>query len=144
MKRAGFSHKGAAHASAENTISELEPLQTRIRIILDINDRNHLDANKMLYFIMYDIENNKIRNQIAKYLIKQGCLRVQKSIFFAESDRSIFNKIHSDLKAIQEIYENSDSIFFVPVSADQLRAMKIVGQSIDFEIIIGNRNTLFF
>ncbi len=98
----------------------------------------------MLFFIMYDIENNKVRTQIAKYLIKKGCLRVQKSIFFAEAERKVFNDIHSDLKAIQELYDNMDSIFFVPVSSDQLRAMKIVGQSIDFELIAGNKNTLFF
>lgn len=98
----------------------------------------------MLFFIMYDIENNKVRTQIAKYLIKKGCLRVQKSIFFAETERKVFNEIHSDLKDIQELYDNMDSIFFVPVSSDQLRAMKIVGQSIDFELITGNKNTLFF
>ena len=93
---------------------------------------------------MYDIENNKVRTSIAKYLIKNGCLRVQKSIFFAESERSVFNKINSDLKHIQKLYENDDSIFMVPVSADQMRAMKIIGQNTDFDLIIGNKNTLFF
>jgi CRISPR-associated protein Cas2 len=144
MKRAGFSHTGASFSNKDSDDFILEPLEQRIKSILQINERNHLNANEMLFFIMYDIENNKVRTQIAKYLIKKGCLRVQKSIFFAETERKVFNEIHSDLKDIQELYDNMDSIFFVPVSSDQLRAMKIVGQSIDFELITGNKNTLFF
>jgi CRISPR-associated endonuclease Cas2 len=144
MRKAGFSHKGAGYQTAIYGDNDLESLETRIAGILEIGSRNHIDAHAMLYFIMYDIENNKIRSQIAKYLLKKGCLRVQKSIFFAESERAIFNQIHADLKAIQELYDNQDSIFFVPISTDQVRSMKIVGQSIDFDLIVGNRNTLFF
>jgi CRISPR/Cas system-associated endoribonuclease Cas2 len=65
-------------------------------------------------------------------------------VFFAESERTLFDQIHKDLKTIQELYDNNDSIFFIPVSADQLRSMKIVGQSIDFELITGSKTTLFF
>lgn len=93
---------------------------------------------------MYDIENNKIRTQIAKYLKKKGCVRVQKSIFLASTERATFNEIHSTIRQVQEVYDNYDSIFFVPVSVDQLRAMKVVGQSISYELILGNKNTLFF
>ncbi len=143
LKRAGFTHKGAG-AKNYQKINELHSLEERISCILEIHTRNHLEATKMLYFILYDIENNKVRNQIAKYLIKNGCLRVQKSVFFAESDRALYDQIHKDLKTIQELYDNSDSIFFIPVSADQLRSMKIVGQSIDFELVTGSKTTMFF
>ncbi len=143
MKKAGFTHRGAATSETIPKTDPLEGLHERIKKILDIGNRN-LKATDMLYFIMYDIENDKVRTQIAKYLIKKGCLRVQKSIFFAESERKAYNDIHSDLRAIQEMYDNSDSIFFVPVSTDQVRSMKIIGQSIDFDLITGNANTLFF
>ena len=145
-KKAGFSHSGAAYANtySANNDDPIESLENRIKKILEISNRNHLKASDMLYFIMYDIENNKVRTSISKYLIKNGCQRVQKSIFFAESKRQVFNKIHSDLKAIQEMYDNEDSIFFVPVSTDQLQSMKIIGQNIDFDLVIGNKNTLFF
>lgn len=143
LKRAGFTHKGSAKINRQK-IEELHSLDERIGCILEIHRRNHLEATKMLYFILYDIENNKVRSQIAKYLIRKGCLRVQKSVFFAESERTLFDQIHTDLKTIQELYDNNDSIFFIPVSADQLRSMKIVGQSIDFELITGSKSTLFF
>lgn len=123
---------------------EMEDLGRRIKKILRIYRAYNNNPGKMIYFIMYDIEDNKIRRHIAKYLIKKGCTRVQKSIFLAQTDRVVFNEIHQTIKEVQEIYDNNDSIFFVPVSADQLRAMKIVGQSIDMDLIMDNRNTLFF
>lgn len=143
MKKAGFSHQGASYVGVGPEINPLDELPVRIKKILDISS-NPRKATDMLYFVMYDIENNKVRTQIAKYLEKQGCLRVQKSIFFADTKRSIFNQIHTDLKAIQEMYNNHDSIFMVPVSTDLLRSMKIIGQSTDFDLIMGNNNTLFF
>ena len=141
-KKAGLSHSGMKPSL--NKKDRLAELPVRIKKILDITGNNSLKATEMLYFIMYDIENNKVRTAIAKYLEKNGCLRVQKSIFFANSERQKFNKIHTDLKHIQELYDNDDSIFMVPVSSDQVRAMKIIGQNTDFDIIIGDRNTLFF
>ena len=93
---------------------------------------------------MYDIENNKVRTLISKYLLKKGCQRVQKSVFFAESERSVYNEIKKDLLEVQESYDNNDSIFLVPVSTDQMRAMKVIGQNIDFDIVIQEKNTLFF
>ena len=143
MKKAGFSHRGASFADTEPVIDPLDELPTRIKKILDISF-NHRKTTNMLYFVMYDIENDKVRTQIAKYLEKQGCLRVQKSIFFADTKRNVFDKIHDDLKAIQEMYNNHDSIFLVPVSTDMLRSMKIIGQNTDFDIIMKNNNTLFF
>jgi CRISPR-associated protein Cas2 len=142
MKKAGLTHRGNNNEKIPDGTT-LDDLPKRIRKILDISNKP-LKATEMMYFVMYDIENNKVRTQIAKYLERQGCLRVQKSIFFADSERNVFNQIHNDLKAIQELYDNHDSILLVPVSNDQLRAMKIIGQNIDVDLIAGNINTLFF
>jgi CRISPR-associated protein Cas2 len=142
LHKAGLTHKKSA-TNIED-FDDLDDLSIRIKKILEISNRNHLNSAKMLYFIMYDIENNKVRTLISKYLIRQGCQRVQKSIFFAESDRLVYNNIKKDLLEVQESYENNDSIFLVPVSTDQLRAMKVIGQNIDFDIVLENKNTLFF
>lgn len=144
IHRAGLDGKQSAVTNNTKHTDNIESLHNRIKIILNITEKPKINAGNMLYFIMYDIENNKIRTAIAKYLLKKGCQRVQKSIFFAESPRELYNQIVSDLKQVQETYDNNDSIFLVPVSTDQLRAMKILGQNIDFDIIAKNRNTLFF
>jgi len=142
LHKAGLTHKNISEETKD--YDEIDDLSLRIKKILEISERNHLDSKKMLYFVMYDIENNKVRTLISKYLIKKGCQRVQKSIFFAESDRLVYNEIKKDLLEVQESYDNKDSIFLVPVSTDQMRAMKIIGQNIDFDIVIQGKNTLFF
>ena len=98
----------------------------------------------MLFFVMYDIESNKVRNLVAKYLIRMGCTRIQKSFFLADLEPDSVSKIKSDLADVQSAYENNDSILIVPVSTDELRAMKIIGQNIDVDLIVRNKNTLFF
>lgn len=125
-------------------IDAIESLNERIEKITGVFKHYENRPGRMIYFIMYDIENNKIRNHIAKYLIRKGCIRVQKSIFIAESERKKYDELNTTLKEIQEMYENNDSIFFVPVSADEIRAMKIIGKNVDFSMIIETPNTMFF
>jgi CRISPR-associated endonuclease Cas2 len=124
--------------------STIEELSDRIGRILGVMNKVNGDPKRMVYFIMYDIENNKVRILIAKYLLKKGCTRVQKSIFLADSERSRFDEIQKDLREVQECYDNDDSILLVPVSTDLLQAMKIIGKNIDFDLILKRRNTLFF
>ncbi len=124
--------------------SEVEELSSRIRRVLGIMDKVNGDPKRMVYFIMYDIENNKVRSLIAKYLLKKGCTRVQKSIFLADSERTRFDEIQKELREVQECYDNDDSILLVPVSTDLLQSMKIIGKNVDFDLILKKRNTLFF
>ncbi len=100
-------------------------------------------VDAMYVFIMYDIENNKIRGQIAKYLLKNGCTRVQKSVFLASVKRKKYQELHTTLRQINSMYDNQDSIFFVPVGESILNNMKIVGKNIDFELITNPGTTLF-
>jgi CRISPR-associated protein Cas2 len=93
---------------------------------------------------MYDIESTKVRNQIAKYLLREGCTRVQKSIFLADLPLDTYNRMRSELAQVQECYENQDSILIVPISTDYLQSMKVIGQTLDVDLILKNRNTLFF
>lgn len=142
IKRAGL--EGSPGIREKSDPDPLKPLADRINQILGIVKQFKNNSEKMIYFVMYDIENNKVRTQIAKYLIKKGCARVQKSIFLASTDRAVYNEIKNDLKEVQECYENNDSILLVPVSTDEIKAMKIIGQNIDFDLILQNKNTLFF
>jgi len=123
---------------------EIMSLENRVEYLLDIIHRDKRPASNMLFFVMYDIESNKVRYQIMKYLIKKGCTRVQKSIFLADLPSSIYNTIREELALVQESYDNNDSILIFPISTDYLSAMKIIGQSIDIDVITRSKNTLFF
>lgn len=98
----------------------------------------------MLCFIMYDIENNRIRTKVAKYLEEKGLKRVQKSVFFGDIDKRIYKQVHEVLLEIQASYENSDSLMLVPVSEDEVKSMKLIGKEVSFEYAIIRQNTLFF
>ena len=98
----------------------------------------------MICFIMYDITSNKVRTLIAKFLLKKGCTRVQKSIFMADMSSDEVQDIAQKLSEIQKMYDNNDSILIVPLSEDYARAMKIIGQEVDVDLILHSKNTLFF
>lgn len=93
---------------------------------------------------MYDIENNKIRTHIAKYLTKKGCLRIQKSVYLAKSSVSVMKDISKTLKEINEVYQNQDSIFVLPVPEEKFSNITVIGQNIEFEIVTKPKNVLFF
>lgn len=123
---------------------KLLPLEERARNILGLVNNNKKRIGRMLFFVMYDIESNKVRRYVVKYLERQGCTRIQKSIFLADLEMSKFNEIKNDLAEVQAVYENNDSILVVPITTEYLRSMKIIGQNIDIDIITHSRNTLFF
>lgn len=142
---AGFSDNNRPiSTTAQDNASELLPLPMRVKTILGIADNPNRNAGNMLFFVMYDIESNKVRTQVAKYLINQGCTRIQASIFLADTTHEKYDKIREDLAEVQACYENHDSILVVPISTDYLKSMKVIGKNINVDIIMRNRNTLFF
>ena len=70
--------------------------------------------------------------------------RVQKSIFMADMPSDEVQDIAQKLTEIQKMYDNNDSILIVPLSEDYARAMKIIGQDVDIDLILHSKNTLFF
>ena len=51
--------------------------------------------------VKYDIENNKVRTRVSKYLEKQGCIRIQKSIFLTNTESKNFNQIYETILEVQ-------------------------------------------
>ena len=141
LRRAGLA--GNSPPDTQSGKNDIPDIPERMRSVMGIIGKQN-KVTGMIFFVMYDIENNKVRNLVAKYLIKKGCTRIQRSIFLANKERMVFDEIRKDLKEVQECYDNKDSIILVPVSTEQLQAMKIIGQNIDIDLITGNRNTLFF
>ena len=142
LKRAGISGRPMPNRLISN--EEQVAISDTIKSVLGITEKTKKGNNRMIFFVMYDIESNKVRTLISKYLERKGCIRIQKSIFLADLDRTIFEEIRSDLVEVQSSYENNDSIILVPISTDYLQSMKIIGQSVNVDIITKNKNTLFF
>lgn len=98
----------------------------------------------MNYLIMYDIEDNKVRRIVSKYLEKQGCLRIQKSVFMANTEHARFQSIFESLKEVNAFYDNHDSIILVPVNVADVRSMKLIGTNVTIETLVDPPNTMFF
>ena len=137
------SHKSRGADSSEEG-EKMCSLETRIKKIFGLAENTRRRLGRMLFFVMYDIESDKVRRLVCKYLIKEGCTRVQKSIFLADCPVEIYNKIRSELAEVQAFYENEDSIIILPVTSDYLRMMKVIGKNVDVDVITHSKNTLFF
>ena len=125
-------------------LSNMKTLKERVDFLMDVVNKPTRTATNMLFFVMYDIESDKVRYHIAKYLERKGCTRIQRSIFLADLDKTVYDQIKNDLIEVQALYDNHDSIIVCPISTDQLRAMKVIGEDICIDIITRSRNTLFF
>lgn len=128
----------------KSTLAELSIDQKIHHIMGWLALQSRSKSNTMLYMIMYDIENNKVRTHVAKYLIKKGCLRIQKSVYLAKSSPSVMKDIHQTLKEINDVYENEDSIFVLPVPEEKFNNIKVIGKNVEFEIVTKPKNILFF
>lgn len=144
IRAAGIAATNVIRSEPDPEDNELDSIDKRVERLMSITKQTKRDPNNMLFFVMYDIESNKVRRLVAKYLIRQGCYRIQRSIFLADLNHEKCEKIKSDLVDVQAAYDNEDSILVVPISTDLIRAMKIIGCKIDVDVIMHNQNTLFF
>ncbi len=138
----GISDSPCPNKSVDDDI--LLPLELRIDKILGLTEKNKKKNGRMMFFVMYDIESDKVRRLVVRYLQKNGCMRVQKSIFLAENTVSVYNKIRDDLAEVQAVYDNQDSIIILPITTDYIRMMKIIGKEINVDVISKTKSTLFF
>ena len=143
LKNSGLEHSPQVNRPVGH-LDDLPSLKERVDVILGITNKEKRTQGNMLFFVMYDIESNKVRYYVVKYLERMGCHRIQKSIFLADIDMEKYERIKTDLAEVQALYENNDSILVCPVSSDLLRSMKVIGKNINLDIITHSKNTLFF
>lgn len=128
---------------AEDNINMMVFTQRANEIRKAIEGLKTKPKNHMIYFVMYDIEDDKVRKRIADYLMEKGLTRVQKSIFLGETHQRAYRQIGVTLAEIQDSYDNHDSIFMVPTTEEQLKNMHIIGSGINFILSLHRTNTIF-
>ena len=144
LAQAGVQDSPRPTRHIDQDLDELPSLESRISCLLGIANETSRPTTNMIFFTMYDIESNKVRRLIAKYLISKGCTRIQDSIFLADLPRPTYEEVKRDLAEVQSLYDNHDSIIVCPISTDQLHAMHVIGEQVDVDIITHKRNTLFY
>lgn len=115
----------------------ISPPQERLQRLVEYLDMHQTkNPQQMLFLIMYDIEDHKIRRHIAKYLIKKGCMRMQKSIYIGSVRDAVFQEISEALREINQMYQNNDSIVLLPVTPAVMQQINVLGKNIDFRMYI--------
>ncbi len=144
IREAGLTPPSTRQPAPRAEGDQVEPLNERIRRILQFIRQPSQNAYDMLYLVMYDIEDDRVRTHIAKYLLGKGCIRIQKSVYLARTHQQTFKEISETLKEVQAAYDNHDSILLAPVQSETIGSMKIIGKDIQIQSLIDPPNTLFF
>ena len=91
---------------------------------------------EILCMAMYDIEDDRVRNLMAKYLLRQGFIRIQKSVYVGRLARKRFREIQADLAEVNSIYENADSIILLPLHGESLAEGRIIGKEVNLTMLL--------
>lgn len=95
----------------------------------------------MLTWFIYDITDNKIRNNIIKIAQEYGLYRVQKSVFFGKVNKNKLDEIILESKKIINFEE--DSVYIFPMCEKDFKMAILLGQSFDKELVTDKKSVLF-
>jgi len=121
----------------------LPDLAERVRLIENFVRRQaENNQNGMLFFVMYDIEDHKVRRHLAKYLIKNGCMRMQKSVFIGNTAAKRYREIAETLEEVNSMYKNDDSILILPVTKESMVQLNVIGKDLNYKMVTTPPNIL--
>ena len=81
---------------------------------------------KMLYWIIYDISSNKLRNKIGRICKNYGLFRVQKSSFMGETSKNKIEMLVLEIKNLNP--QQSDCVFIIPACKECFSNKDIIGK----------------
>ena len=88
----------------------------------------------MIYWIIYDIENDRNRILISNLIMEKGFYRVQKSSFVGDIDNKEMENLILEICGL--INNTKDSVFTIPVAKGELNKVTALGNSPDiFELL---------
>lgn len=94
----------------------------------------------MLTWVIYDIVKDRSRARIAKFCKEYGLYRVQKSCFLGELNKNEVDELGLKCKAMMNL--NTDAVYLFPVSEDDFRKIRLLGNSFDKELVSGKLQAL--
>ena len=95
----------------------------------------------MIAWVMYDIEDDKVRSKVAKLCKQAGLYRVQFSVFLGSIDAN--QKDTLELQIGEKIDVEKDSVYIFPMSKNELQATVLLGKAFDKKMITDEVKALF-
>ena len=96
----------------------------------------------MLVWVLYDISDNTKRSRVARYCKQAGLIRVQKSAFLGQLERSRFDELSEMCR--EEIDEDKDSLYLFPFCDEDFKKVKVHGQGFDRNLVSDDILQQFF
>lgn len=95
----------------------------------------------MLVWVVYDIQEDKVRNRVARACLNAGIYRVQKSVFLGEMNLNRIDELSLKIKTL--INAARDSVYVFPLCQDDFKKVRLIGQAFDKEKITDEIRALF-
>jgi CRISPR-associated protein Cas2 len=95
----------------------------------------------MITWILYDIENDKARTQVAKNCLQSGLTRVQYSCFLGTIGSNDLDTLQLKIEAV--INSDKDKVYLFPMSKSELKQTILLGQAFDKKLITDEIKMLF-
>lgn len=96
----------------------------------------------MIVWVLYDIENDRHRNKVAKLCKQAGLYRVQFSVFLGTLNRQEKDTLRLQIE--EYINEDVDKVYIFPMSRDELGQTELLGQAFDKKLVSDEVKALFF
>ncbi|MFY0255147.1 CRISPR-associated endonuclease Cas2 [Chitinophaga sp. 30R24] len=95
----------------------------------------------MIAWVLYDIQDDKVRTKVAKLCKQTGLYRVQFSVFLGTIDKN--QKDTLELQIENLIDENKDAVYIFPMSKHELQETILLGKAFDKRLITDEVKALF-
>lgn len=95
----------------------------------------------MIAWVLYDIEDDKVRTKVAKLCKQSGLYRVQFSVFLGTIDANQKDTLELQIAAL--IDEEKDSIYIFPMSKNELKDTVLLGKAFNKKMITDEVKALF-
>lgn len=95
----------------------------------------------MIAWVLYDIEDDKVRSKVAKFCKQAGLYRVQYSVFLGTIDFNQKDTLQLQLESL--INEKTDSVYIFPMSKNELQATVLLGKAFDKKMVTDEVRALF-
>lgn len=96
----------------------------------------------MITWVLYDIQNDRSRDRVAKICKRSGLYRVQFSCFLGTLDTHELDTIELEIEA--EIDTEIDKVYIFPMSKAELKSTILLGQAFDKKLVADDVRALFF
>lgn len=95
----------------------------------------------MIAWVLYDIEDDRVRSRVAKYCKQAGLYRVQFSVFLGTLDKNQRDVLQLQIEEL--IDEERDSVYMFPMSKAELQQTILLGKAFDKKLVTDEVKALF-